>query len=249
MNNTFTVLLKKEFIDNRRSLLLGLTGILVSYILLGIFIGNTMQSESTEVEIILFLFMGAIIIIIGASLAFSNMKTKEDRINTLMIPAPMSQKFIIRWLATVPMLLLIVLVASLLGDWARVVTSSINGKDTVNLITYIGNCYSIEEEVNKVFICAAVTALLCQQAIYFLGSILWPKLSFIKTLAAIQILQFLLAILFFCVRWGFSFSSDWNIGVDGLTWIVYTFDLLFCSIIYWLAYVRFKRSQVIYKLF
>ena len=38
---------------------------------------------------------------IGASLAFSNLKTKQSRISAIMLPATSFDKFMVRWLAVV----------------------------------------------------------------------------------------------------------------------------------------------------
>lgn len=242
MNNIYWLLLKKEIIDNRKALLLGLVGILASYILTGLFLGNTRRANC-GVELFLFIFMGGLIVSIGASLTFSNMNTKEDRISTLMLPATAFQKYLIRWIATVPSLLIILIVSFVLGDCAKMLMATLNGYSARSIWVY----FSDPTEHRSLEVCILFSSIICSQALYFFGSILWPKLSFIKTLAVLQILQLVFALIFFCIPWNVNF--DFDLDETGVLWCAYTFDLVFCSVFYWLAYVRFRQSQVIYKLF
>lgn len=263
-NNKFYLLVKKELTDNRKPLLLALTGILGTFILLGAFLGWT--RALIEVEIVLYILLGTILLSIGASLAFSNMKTKEGRINTLMLPVPILQKFFIRWIAAIPLLLAVVIFGMLLGDWVRIIVLGLTDKfsqykigfelsdDYVNqkmkifeyIITKLNNDF---EPVFFIFITAVLSAITVQ-AVYFLGSILWPKLSFIKTWAVTQVLQIVLGIgIVFSVESHLFVGLFSSFSFTGFMIIYILFAVFFCVALYWLAYLRFKRSQVIYKLF
>ncbi|MDE5880319.1 MAG: hypothetical protein K2J78_08605 [Muribaculaceae bacterium] len=257
--NTFALLVKKELVDNRKPLVLGLIGIWATYILLGAFLGYV--KTMVPVELFLFCFFGGMILTIGASLAFNNMKSKEGRINTIMLPVPVHQKFIVRWLATVPLLLIVVLIGCLLGDWARIVVYKLMLRfsdyspaydsyyvDTT-AISFIITNYVQEREAIGIMLISGFWGVVCSQAIYFLGSVVWPKLSFIKTWAAMQVLGVIFAMVFvpFLINIKFDFAFD--LSYAGLLWIINIVGLLFCIGIYWLSYERFKRSQVIYKLF
>lgn len=256
---TFTLLVKKELVDNRKPLMLGLTGIWATYILLGAFLGYV--KSMVPVELFLFFFFGGMILTIGASLAFNNMKSKEGRINTIMLPATVSQKFIVRWIATVPLLMTVVLLGVLLGDWARIIVYKIvlhmsdytpaydSAYVDTTALAFIASNYRHEPEGIGIMITCGVWGALCSQAIYFLGAVVWPKLSFIKTWAATQVLGVILSL--FCVPFLMHLKLDFafDLSYAGVVWIINILGLAFCVALYWLSFERFKRSEVIYKLF
>lgn len=256
--NTFTLLIKKELVDNRKPLLLGLTGIWATYILLGAFLGYVQSYLATE--IFLFSFFGGLLVSIGASLAFNNMKTKEVRISSIMLPATPFQKFILRWIAAIPLMIAVVIIGFLLGDWARLIVFRIvKAVDdmhnigalpaNVSIISFIREELLTDYESIIFIICGVLSVILCSQSLYFLGAILWPKLSFIKSWAAMQVLGVMAAIVLGTINMNFSLSVAEKISFSAVMWTLNSFTFLFCISIYWLAYLRFRRSQVIYKLF
>lgn len=257
MNNTFLLLLKKDMTDNRKTILLTIGGILGIFILIGIFTGM-MVGLGIFFEVPAFAFISGLAFSIAASFAFSSMKTKEGRISDLMLPASRFEKFFISWLAVVPGMLIIVAVAWLLGDLARFIVESLMGETVPKWMIEEGlNSADITsgelERIKKFymsdFLYLALSNFLITQACYFFGAILWPKLSFIKTLAAMQVIQIAIFIFLLILEivFGEFINLDWilSLGYTGL-WIgtaVITIG------IYSLAYWRYSRSEVVYKLF
>lgn len=263
MKNTLSLLIKKELTDNRKPILLGIAGIWGTFILLGGFLGYT--GTIIPVELFLFLFFSGMVLSIGASLAFSNMKTKEGRINTLMLPATVKQKFLVRWLGAVPLLFAVVLIGCFLGDWARLgmfrimthlqyfsidLDPHLSLDRSLSAIAYISINLAEDPQPISFLITSVILGASLAQALYFLGAILWPKLSFIKTWAATQALQILGAIiLVMCTKLKVPNFNSSDISFEGFMCFYIIFGLLICGGLYWLSYVRFRRSQVIYKLF
>lgn len=259
MNNDFALLVKKEFVDNRKPLVLGLTGIWATYILLGAFLGYI--KSMVPVELFLFCFFGGMIVTIGASLAFNNMKNKEGRINAIMLPVPVYQKFLVRWLTCVPLLLIVVLIGCLLGDSARIVVYKLmirfsdyspaydSWYTDTTAVSFIITNFRDDAEAIGLMVNLFIWCLLSSQAIYFLGSVVWPKLSFIKTWAAMQVLGVIFAMVFVPFLINLKVDFAYELPYVGILWIINIIGLLFCTGMYWLSYERFKRSQVIYKLF
>lgn len=256
--NTFTLLVKKELVDNRKPLLLGLIGIWATYILLGAFLGTVQMV--VPAEIFIFLFFGGMILTIGASLAFNNMKTKEGRINSLMVPATMFQKYMVRWIAAVPILLLIVFLGCLLGDWTRILIFNLRGYDPtyssysadMTIFSFLSEQLSRSWQQTSFMICCVVVGLITSQSLYFLGAIVWPKLSFIKTWAVLQVLGMIVSTMLVILDFNHILSVHpkfYEMTFGWFLFIIYAFGALFCIGVYWLSYIRFKRSQVIYKLF
>lgn len=244
--NNFSLLVKKEWADNRKPLLLGMLVIWGTFVLMGGFLGSLPTGAGTECFI--FFFFSGLALSIGASMAFSSMKTKEGRINVLMLPATAFQKYLVRWLATVPLLLIVVVIGIVLGDAARVLVEKMNDFSAVSMHRFfLSFNYGKNHEEIAFLVTMVGAVMLCSQACYFLGAIVWPKHAFIKTLATMQVLQILFG--FLLVMCDFNRNTLFIDSLTGLLWSIWIFTLVFCVVVYWLAYVRFCRSQVIYKLF
>lgn len=166
-----------------------------------------------------------------------------------MLPATIAQKFFVRWFATVPLFLVVLSLGLLLGEVARELVEYINGNSVTSVFEYLEQAKHVHYDEMALITCLILSGILCTQAAYFLGSILWPKLSFIKTLAAMQIIQLIFGFFLFLVPWRIWKIIDLDIELNGILWFSYIFDVIFCVVMYWLAYMRFKKSQVIYKLF
>ena len=242
--NIFSLLLKKEWADNRKPLLLGVLVVWGTFILMGGFLGSIPTGAGTA--IFLFTFFAGLAVSVGSSLAFSNMKTKEGRINALMLPASSSQKYMVRWLAAVPGLLIVVIIGFFLGDLSRVLVEKINHFLGISMWQWIQATVGDHNNEFRFLFTAVSGTLLCSQACYFLGAIVWPKHSFIKTLATLQVLQVVIGIVLVGCR--FDIPHSMIDSMDGLIYISWACIMLFCIGIYWLAYLRFRRSEVIYKL-
>ncbi len=101
-------------------------------------------------------------------------------------------------------------------------------------------------------ICCVVVGLITSQSLYFLGAIVWPKLSFIKTRAVLQVLGMVVSTMLVILDFNHILSVHpkfYEMTFGWFLFILYAIGALFCIGVYWLSYIRFKRSQVIYKLF
>lgn len=114
--NTFLLAMRHDFIENRKGLLLGLGVVWGIYFLFGALLGYNGRGGGDS-ELVACLFFAVAFSCIGASLAFSNMKTKEGRISTLMLPATAAEKFLVRWIAFVPVLFLVLVAVYTSAIW------------------------------------------------------------------------------------------------------------------------------------
>ncbi len=251
--SNFITYIKFALLQNRKALLLSALSIWAIYIFMGVIMGYNMIGGGKG-EIITFSLIAETIAAVGASFAFSNMKTKEQRIYDLMIPASIDAKYFTRWIAIVPGLFLILVAGFYLGDLARIASFSIfNPYITApaeygNIIDiwgfYTGYGYS---DAMLIF-CLAFGCYFMMQSIYLFGAILWPKLSFIKTFAAVYVIQTVLGLTVMMIhKWiSISFSIE---DVIWLLWCVFSVMVVITVLCYILAYYRYRNSQVVYKLF
>lgn len=243
-----------ELVRNKKPLILGVSSIWGLYIIAGIFMGYNHTGGGGK-ETFIFAFMAQLIAIVVASLAFTDMKRKEERIYSLMIPASVNAKFITRWIGAVPLLFVLLVIGFYLGDFARISTFAISNagwKDCPEYMKVFNPwiIFAAKGDLNDGVLacCIAFGSYFFSQSIYFFGAILWPKLSFIKTLASLYVIQTVLGIFLMLVHRFGSFSLSF-LDVRPLLWVMFAVLVVMTLVCYVLAYVRYSKSQVVYKLF
>lgn len=247
--NNFFLTVRKEAIDNRKHLLLRLVTLWGVFITMGGIWGyNHVDTGMPHFGILGFvaLLFGAVV---GAQ-TFSNMQTKTGRISALMLPASAADKFLVRWLAVVPLAFIALIAAFYLSELARILVALIHEGTIdadyarpVNLYSML-TLYGEPGGWKFGFVCLA--SYFMGQAFYILGSALWPRHSFAKTFVVLWALQMLLGMVVVPMRnidLSFSFT-----GQDLAIWMGIG-EIVLTIVLYYLAYLRFRRSQVVYKLF
>lgn len=247
--NNFFLTVRKEAIDNRKHLLVRLVTLWGVFITMGGIWGyNHVDTVMPHFGILGFvaLLFGAVV---GAQ-TFSNMQTKTGRISALMLPASAADKFLVRWLAVVPLAFIALIAAFYLSELARILVALIHEGTIdadyarpVNLYSML-TLYGEPGGWKFGFVCLA--SYFMGQAFYILGSALWPRHSFAKTFVVLSALQMLLGMVVVPMRnIDFSFSFT---GEDLAIWMGIG-EIVLTIVLYYLAYLRFRRSQVVYKLF
>lgn len=254
MLSDFMLNAKREIIQYKRSLLLVVGCILGSYILIGILMGyNHCGGGKTE-----FVTYSVIMLMFGAvcsSMAFSNLKTKEERIFSLMMPASEFSKFFLRWLAVVPILFGLLVVAFYVGDIFRILTFIVFTPDYSDYPNYlqIMNPQNIlllrGREEGDIVLSLVLATYFFTQAWYLLGAVIWPKLSFIKTFVALWVLQMGVGILCTIIGGIFHLRIQMFISSVNDIWWISGGMIATSLVLYALTYWRYKRTQVVYKLF
>ncbi len=250
--NTFLLNIKKDFVENRKSILLGVGALWVIYLLAGVLMGYNIDGGGIG-EIILLGIISLVLGCIGASFIFSDMKTKQGRISAIMTPATQFEKFLTRWLAAVPMLLILLSIGCVLTEAARICTCWLT-VDSESIPKGYMHFIDVENLLDVIFMKKGafifpIASFLFNQAFFLFGAILWPKLSFVKTLVALWVFQMVLSIL--------SVSVFRYISPDLVAWLdsdsfIFAFNtvlLLITAVLYALTYWRYRRSQVTYRLF
>ena len=190
---------------------------------------------------------------LGTSFAFKTMKCKTGRITMLMIPATVFEKFFFRWLVYVLILPLLFFLSIWLADYTRVlfysaIYSEILFIEVTDFKHFVGQgdggyslCHSWKDGSLLILLNVYI------QSLFLLGSIVWPKNSFIKTLISIVLVAFL-------YNWGVVAFTRFSENSTLSTLILFFFKwgyILFpiLTIINWtLTYFRLKESEVIHRI-
>lgn len=254
-------LLRKEFYENRKSLILRAVLIIGSMIIINLLIStihnnvylenSTPGKDPAQSGIITFYVIAAYFAsALSASFLFENMATKAQRLSTLMLPASNAEKFASRFIIYIAGFFLLFAASCAVAEIFRIAVFSCVYPDSTCLlpVTHLDFPSRYGSQFWKA-IGAFVGIFIFLQSLFALGSILWPKNSFIKTFGALWVLQMLfsLTMSFFSVL---LFDSDSHYVPDNdiLVIIMYAF-LYLGTIANWIiVYLRFKESEIIHRM-
>lgn len=263
----FTAALRKEVVENWRTILFSILGI---YLLLTVImiLGNFIDSISDNIVSSLMnmvpqktvFFMLTIALMVVASLSFRNLKSKNGRVALFTSPSSTLEKFLVNILIYVVGSIVVFFACAQLADLTRIGILSLVGADDLivpgpinflsainDTVTGIGSIEPVAKGMNWIF----WLSLLATPGMYLLGSVLWPRLSLLKTFAASQILSIavmIIAITLTNVLIPEDEIANWlkNIVESGTltNWIAISMGVQ--AVLYWgLSWYLFKRKDVV----
>ena len=268
----FTAALRKEIVENKRWLLftiIGIYGLLTTIMILGnIVSGEFVEELSGEIPALQLpkVFVGSImafVICITASLAFRNLTTKTGRTYLLTSPSSTLEKFLVNVLIYVVGAIVTYLACAQLADLTRIavlwgfrsdsfyVPGPINFLNSVGAMKY--NYENIAElsDFARGLSIAMWISLFATAGIYLLGSVLWPRLSLLKTFAALYAVEFGLFIIaaplfyFFgdmesLTKWMLDFIMGGKFSIAMIIW-----TSIYALVAWILAWIIFKHKDVV----
>ena len=263
----FTAALRKEVVENWRTIVFTILGI---YLLLTVImiLGNIIDSISDNIVSSLMnmvpqktvFFMLAIALMVVASLSFRNLKSKNGRVALFTSPSSTLEKFLVNILIYVVGSIVVFFACAQLADLTRIGILSLVGADDLivpgpinflsainDTVTGIGSIEPVAKGMRWIF----WLSLLATPGMYLLGSVLWSRLSLLKTFAASQILSIVVMIIAITLT-NVLIPEDeivnWlkNIVESGTltNWIAISLGVQ--VVLYWgLSWYLFKRKDVV----
>ena len=262
----FMLALRKEIVENWRQLVLAL---IVLYAVMSILmiLGNWVTDGSEKAELFFMrdyvvMMVFSISTIIMASLSFRGLTTKPGRTELFTSPSSMIEKFLVNVLIYVVGYMVAFLVIVQLADLTRLAvlwparSETFNVPGPICFLNFIGGFTSGLSNAPHIghtglFLAAIYVGLVGSMGLYFLGSVLWPKLSFLKTFAAIYALEMVVFIVGMIVLRGFGPIDELAMRVierieDGTFAIAMLVAAIVQLVLYWvLAWVVFRRKDVV----
>ena len=205
---------------------------------------------SMDAEQVYFMVTFVVMGFVYTSMAFNEARNKPGRISMLMLPARYGEKYLAKFIIYIPLYIVMFAVAMWASDTIRVVVLKIFNPDIADRVHFL----SIDDLWWK-DIGYTLAFFLMMQSFYWLGAILWPRNSFIKSFTAVAVLStFYTAVT--PVLYLIIVGRDNNIcRVEWLEWfnpeqwwVVWSVVAIVCSINYTLAYMRLKESDVIQRI-
>ena len=259
----FTAALRKELVENKRAILftlLGTFGLLTIIMILGNLSTSTHDAVYESLtycvpQKFVYMFLGLAIMIV-ASLAFRKLTSKTGRIEMFTSPSSMLEKFLVNALVYVIGYIVAFFICRIAVLWFfkdeyLIVPGPIN---FLNLIPDavdgfgFGSAAEIPGEPSKWMTINLIIGLLAGPGLFLLGSIVWPRLSLLKTFAAVYGLETILGITFMIVAINLNMETVgwWIINHLEQIMIAMTIFTVFQLILYWgLSWYLFKRKDVI----
>jgi len=267
----FTATLRKELVENKRGILftiIGIYGLLTMIMILGnIFTGaigaEAFEEFGTNTPKVFIGSVLALVICVTASLAFRNLTSKTGRTYLLTSPSSTLEKFLVNVLIYVVGAIAAYLACAQLADLTRIavlwgfksdtfyVPGPINFLDCVGAMRYNFEDVSELSDFSRGISIAMWISVIASAGLYMLGSALWPRLSLLKTFAAIyafEICVFIIAAPLFYFFGDMETLSQWMLnfmmGGKFTTWMV-IFNVAYALVAWCLAWYIFKHKDVV----
>lgn len=258
----FKLALRKEVVENGRQLLLALLvtyGTLTTLMIIGNWITGGDQSEELQImRYVLVLAAAGISMSAMASLAFRGLMTKTGRVELFTSPSSMTEKFAVNVVVYVLGYLVAFVLAVQLADLTRVAvlwfarSSSLTVPGPINFLCTMQKVAFNPELTNQsLFTASLYLSLLANAGMYLLGSVLWPRISFLKTCAAAYAIETVIMIVGLIVINRMGGFQDFGMFVmdsikNGGFAIFMLVNVLIQVVLYWvLAWVVFRRKDVV----
>lgn len=260
----FVAALRKEVVENWRTLLfsvIAIYGVMAIFMIFGNLI--TGDDEAASVVMLRYVFVYMVFGFAGiiiASLAFRGLKTKTGRIELLTSPSSTLEKFLVNVTIYVLGFIVAFPICAQLADLTRIAvlwpwSAGENVPGPINYLNMLHQ-FAFHQEfwphsAKAWFEACLWIGMLASPGLYLLGSIIWPRLSFLKTFAAIYAIETVVGIVaMICI----SVFSDmqtmalWvaeHMGGKGLMMGFAIFAAV-QLVVYWaLAWWLWKRKDVI----
>lgn len=239
--------LRKLIVDNRRQYLVGMGAYLGFWLVFGL-IAGLFTSQGGDGESVTYGMISTLFASIVASMSFGDMRKPQDRLAILMQPASAAAKLLPRFLMCTVATAILIIAGYCILEAGRIISFNLIYRQTTpfswpTVVEYDGS-YLIGWLM-------VANYLIFNQATYFYGGILWPKASYIKTMAICMAFMTLLIVGAASLQY-ILLSHDYII-VPAVTentfmWILNSVMLAFTILLVWLAYRRFKTSTILYRL-
>lgn len=243
------LLLKRDFVMRRRSLLLQLllvVGGMCIFDILGALIPYQSHDMDSAFTSVVFMIALSIYTIVGASLTFSNLGTKAERSLALMQPATQLEHFIAKAVYGILLPPLFVFVGQFIGDAVRVLVSDMVYGATAPYNPFVIFKALASVEYGGYIIAITMISALMTQMLYLLGSIVWPRLSFIKTFAALQVVGSVMGAVMMLLA-SFDTRGIGSLSMIQLFWVTATFIVLLTVASLVTAYYRYREIEVVQR--
>ena len=260
--NRFTAAMRKELVESKRGILITLLSIYGLLTMVMIIRNLIFGSEPIGINYTLLLsFIFTLTVWISASLAFRKLTKKNGRVDLFTSPSSTLEKFLVNALIYVLGFIVAFFVCAQLADLTRIAAlwyfhNDINVPGPINFLNILSSPISFGGDVpisSPTLTVIFPIIVIASGGLFLMGSVLWPRLSVLKTFAAlygVEIAVIILGIVFTAIV-GNSVVTEYVkkfvrifTGSEISYWTIgwYVIQIL----LFWgLAWYLFKRKDVV----
>lgn len=198
--------------------------------------------------IIFFMFAFPITMALGASFAFESMASKRKKIAFLMTPATTLEKYITQFVIYTFGIAVLFFVSCFIAELVRylVFSAIYPGYGIIQMISVDDILDFIRHRPMPIFTYLMGTTL--ASALFFLGSAIWPRLSFIKTFGVLSAIFFSNLFLGMAI-YSFPCIFESALGEEDLIFNFVNSTFIIISIFcFTMAYFRLRESEIIQRM-
>lgn len=217
------------------------------------------RQESTIFSLFVYFFM-----IVSGAWMFQAMRGKRERLGVIELPASQLEKFLAWWVICVPVSLLVTLLGVWIADIMRVGYMHLfttHGSDVhfypikdilclpLNPRHPLDDVYASYES-DGVIVLIYYSTMIAANSLFALGSILFHKLSFLKTIGALFAMWIVYIFIFIAgedalLGTDYSATSRFDMDSDGGFYVLSGISWALAIFFYWLSYARMKEDDII----
>ena len=203
----FVATLRKELVESKRGILitlLSIYGLLTMVMIIGnLLFGSEEIGFPYAVVFVIFTFT----VCIAAGLAFRKLTKKNGRVDLFTSPSSTLEKFIVNALIYVLGFIVAFFICAQLADLTRIAAlwyfhNDINVPGPINFLNILSSPFSfgdVELISSSTLTTILPLSIIASGGLFLMGSVLWPRLSVLKTFAVlygVEIVVVLLGIIF-----------------------------------------------------
>jgi len=261
----FVATLRKELVESKRGILitlLSIYGLLTMVMIIGnVIVSNSIMFEEAKLHYTIVFIIFSFTVGIAAGLAFRKLTKKNGRVDLFTSPSSTLEKFLVNALVYVLGFIVAFFVCAQLADLTRIAAlwyfhNRMNVPGPINFLNILSSPFSFGDEEligSSTMTVILPLSVIASGGLFLMGSVLWPRLSVLKTFAAlygVEIVVVVLGIVFaaivgegaaseFIKKFVGTFTGSefnyWSLG-----W--YIIQIL----VFWgLAWYLFKRKDVV----
>ncbi len=199
-----------------------------------------------------------IIVVLSGSMIISDLKTKQQRIDELALPATNLEKFVARAIGSTLLAVIILVVAFFIADLLQMLINMLLHKGTFASITVAVkdtimkleelDTLDVKKERSMLVSISMVMTLFATNSYYILGGMLFRKSAWLKASLAFVLLTIIVFSLFVGYAYLVYKYTDYVVYIPewvSNSWFSVTFNIVQIVVCYYLAYRIYCRLQAI----
>ena len=198
-----------------------------------------------------------IFVVLTGNVFYQSMFGKNRRLATLAVPASQFEKWLTYAIVYGLGFIVVYVFSFFLSDAVRVLLGKCFAKHSemvmmLHVGSYLDTLFSLTENGGWWITLMVLGSAWFYYCIFALGSILWSKTHFFKTILAMLAVQVVVStlvsavmMLYFAHAHNVDMRFDLDPSMTGLVVVAYALVFAVCSFITWLAYCRFKDSEIV----